>query len=179
MSCAFVKQGWVNRWGGTWMSRCTQSQNSDFREVDWPVSWGIWLDKKISKHRWSLLGVHWRAHGEEQEAFCIHAAEQRCACSELWPSVEAIVGWSKEAAMQAVASKWVISYNLLKNWVFWGDNPFSNHLPSLWDVQVDRNYPMNTLFWWYFFKVHIPRIFFPRTGQLCRPQWTRCVQRWV
>ena len=40
--------------------------------------------------------------------------------------------------MQAVASKWVISYNLLKNWVFWGDNPFSNHLSSLWDVQVRR-----------------------------------------
>lgn len=48
--------------------------------------------------------------------------------------------------MQAVASKWVISYNLLKNWVYWGENPFSNHLPSLWDIQVDRNYPMNTLF---------------------------------
>ena len=164
------------------MSPCTQSQNSDFREADWPVSWGLWMDKQISKHRWSLLGVHWRAHGEEQEAFCIHAAEQRCAFgygSELWPSVEAIVGWSEEAAMQAVDSKWVISYNLLKDWVYWGDNPFSNHLPSLWDIELDRNHPINTRFDDTSSKSTFPGFFFRRTGQLCRPQWTRCVQRWV
>ena len=35
-----------------------------------------------------------------------------------------------------MVKKWVITYNLLKNGVYWGYNPFTNHLLTSWDIQV-------------------------------------------
>ena len=36
-----------------------------------------------------------------------------------------------------MVSKWV---NLLKNGVYWGYNPFTNHLLTSWDIQVDSGF---------------------------------------
>ena len=35
-----------------------------------------------------------------------------------------------------MVSKWVISYKLLINRVYWGYNPFANHLLTSWGIQV-------------------------------------------
>ena len=35
-----------------------------------------------------------------------------------------------------MVSKWIVSYNLLTNGVYWGYNPLTNHLLTSWDIQV-------------------------------------------
>ena len=35
-----------------------------------------------------------------------------------------------------MVSKWVISYNLLINGIYWEYNPLTNHLLTSWDIQV-------------------------------------------
>ena len=35
-----------------------------------------------------------------------------------------------------MVSKWVITYNLLVNGIYWVSNPFTNHLLTSWDIQV-------------------------------------------
>ena len=40
--------------------------------------------------------------------------------------------------MSQEVGKWLVNgYNLLKNGVYWGYNPFTSHLLTSWDIQVD------------------------------------------
>ena len=38
---------------------------------------------------------------------------------------------------------WEVGYNLLVNGVYWGYNPFTNHLLTSWDIQVGDGTPLD------------------------------------